>query len=107
MAAIKFLNERLAAAERNGWSSRFAANLTDQREFQWTLYLPVVSGGEDILRAGVVEFWVVWVGRGYQRPGFYVALQDGTEFVIFPGDKWPLANDAVQAVMWYAWVTLQ
>ncbi len=100
--AVKFLSDRYEAAQANSWRSPFRMDVTDQRDFAWSHYLAFAKGGADILRAGVVAFWVVWVGRGWQRPGFYVATRDGSEVVIFPGRQQPLVSEAVHDIMWSA-----
>ena len=96
--AVKFLSDR---AQANSCRGVFRMDLTDQREFAWSQYLAFAKGGEDILRAGVVKFWVVWVGGRWRSPGFYVATRGGSEVVIFPGRKQqPVVPEAVHDIMW-------
>ena len=99
--AVKFLSDRFEAAQANSWRDVFTKDITDQREFAWSQYLAFAKGGEDILRAGVVKFWVVWVGGRWRSPGFYVATRGGSEVVIFPGRKQqPVVPEAVHDIMW-------
>ena len=68
--------------------------------FRYNMYLAGFDWGREIAQEGVLEFWIVWVGRAWSKPGFYVTY--GTkQAVIFPFEKKNPFPEAVCDIMWH------
>ena len=57
-----------------------------------------------LIERGVVECWLVWVGRAWQRVAFYLLFNDGTETVYAhtSDGSWASDDRMVEDIFWAA-----
>ena len=97
---VAFLLRKQNDIEAAHWKRRFWEDLTDQVEFAWPLLVAGLDGGLEVLQCGVEQFAVVWVGKGWKQPAFYLRQTCGSEWVLFLNRKKVWNQDAVADIDW-------
>ena len=69
----------------------------------WGLFSARDSESRELSKHGVVECWLVWVGRAWQRVAFYLLFHDGTETVYtYTSGGWASDDRMVEDIYWAA-----
>ena len=79
-----FVQQRAQAWEEavaRGIAHQFTTNLTDGLVFAWDLFFARSPPSQEVVARRVTECWLVWVGRDWQRVGFYLRFRDGSQTV--------------------------
>ena len=103
-----FLHSRVQEWEHSmivrGHAPSFATDLTKGNVFAWNSFLNRDEEARELLDKGVIECWLVWVGRLWQRAGFYIRFHDNAETVYTQtdGGRWVKENQMVQDILWAA-----
>ena len=100
---MDFLLEKLRLIEAENWGRCFWEDLTDQTQFKWPYLVAGLRDGHEVLQSGVEQFCLVWVGREWQRPAFYLRLRESTfgrERVLFLNMKAVWNAEAVKDILW-------
>ena len=99
-----FLQRQVQAWEHDP-RRRFTRNLTLGTAFAWDLFLHRGdANAQRLIQRGVVECWLVWVGRERQRAAFYFRFHDGAETVYATTNdgRWVSDERLVEDVYWAA-----
>ena len=94
------MHEHVWRGEGGKFATDLGLGLLAKSHFRYNLYLAGTSWGREIARIGVTSFWVVWVGRDWQLPGFYVKYGQN-EGVLFPDKEDNPYFAAVRDIMWH------
>ncbi|WP_353239695.1 hypothetical protein [Limnohabitans sp.] len=91
-----------AFAADDGHPRRFTVNLTGGEVFAWDLFLARDAESRELIKHGVVECWLVWVGRAWRRAAFFL-FHNGTETVYtFTSGGWASDDRMVEDIYWAA-----
>ena len=101
-----FLQRQVQAWEHHP-RRRFTRNLTPGTAFAWDLFLHRGdANAKRLIQRGVVECWLVWVGRVWQRAAFYFRFHDGAETVYYYATtndgRWVSDERLVEDIYWPA-----
>ena len=103
-----FLHSRVQEWEHSmivrGHAPSFATDLTKGDVFAWNSFLNRDKESRELIDKGVVECWLVWVGRERQRAAFYFRFHDGAETVYATTNdgRWVSGERLVEDVYWAA-----
>ena len=98
---MDFLLEKLRLIEAENWGRCFWEDLTDQTQFKWPYLVAGLRDGHEVLQSGVEQFCLVWVGRKWQCPAFYLRESTcGREWVLFLNTKAVWNAEAVEDILW-------
>ena len=93
------MHEHVWRGEGGKYATDLDVGLLAKTHFWYNLYLAGSSWGREMCKIGVTSFWVVWVGRDWNQPGFYVKWGQN-EGVVFPHKTDNPYLEAVPAIMW-------
>ena len=87
-----------------GQAPCFATDLTGGDVFAWDYFLHRDKESRQLIEKGVVECWLVCVGRTWQRAAFYFRFHDGAETVYAETSdgRWAGDERMVEDVNWAA-----
>lgn len=103
MGAAAFLERQVLAADQNNWSpGTFTCDITDQRAFPWASYFAHLRNGCNVIEDGVAKVQVVWQGRPFHRPAFYVEMRNGKKYLHSPVARITWDEDAASTIFWEA-----
>ena len=91
------------AIAADGVPRRFTMDLTSGDAFAWDLFFARDVESRQLLH-GVVQCWLVWVGRAWQRAAFYIRFRDGGETVYAETSdgRWAIEVRMVEDIYWAA-----
>ena len=87
-----------------GQAPRFATDLTGGDAFAWDYFLHRDEESRRLIDKGVVECWLVWVGRTWQRAAFYFRFHNDAETVYTETrhGRWVSDEHMVRDIFWAA-----
>ena len=105
-AGIAFMIERVRLWETNNLGS-FTLNLTDKCMFDWERFMLQVlfndPDGTAPWQHTNTRCWLVWIGRSWQMPGFYLATTDGLEQLFWYDNNtrlWHHGHAGIRYIHW-------
>ena len=105
MDAWEFVQKRLQQwEETRAQGAEFTTDLSDGMLFAWDHFLARSVASREVEKrgGGVDSCWLVWVGREWERPGFYLRFADGSEtvYVRFSKGGWRCEDSMVADILW-------